>query len=207
MTSANEDEDRRPDEGRPLRADARANREKILKAAAEVFTAEGVGACVDEVATRAGVGVGTVYRHFPTKEDLFEAVVLDHFATLVATVERLTEAEDPGAAFEEFVDVLADTVADKKDLADALGDAGVDIKAKAGGTFDRLRQLVELLLARAQAAGSVRGDIDADELFALVHGTCSAAMQAGRDRASLRRMISVLCAGLRPEAAATVLPR
>jgi AcrR family transcriptional regulator len=203
MTSADGGSDREPERGaRPLRADARANREKILEAAAAVFTAQGVGACVDDVALRAGVGVGTVYRHFPTKEDLFEAVVLDHFTALVAKVELLTQADDPKAAFEEFVDVLADAVVDKRDLADALGQAGVDIKAKAGGTFDRLRGLVDVLMVRAQQVGAVRDDVDADELFVLVHGTCGAAVQAGRDRASLRRILSVLCAGLRPEATA-----
>jgi AcrR family transcriptional regulator len=205
MTSAGDDggvgvrADAGPDPGRPLRADARVNREKILEAASAVFTAEGAGACIDEVAQRAGVGVGTVYRHFPTKEDLFEAVVLDHFTALVAKLERLSQSEDPGAAFDEFIEELANAVADKRDLADALGRAGVDIKAKAGSTFDEMRRLVELLLTRAQAAGAVRDDVDADELFVLVHGTCSAAAQAGRDRESTRRMLSVLCAGLRPE--------
>ncbi|HUO48064.1 MAG TPA: TetR/AcrR family transcriptional regulator [Acidimicrobiales bacterium] len=183
---------------RPLRADARANRQKILQAASEVFTAEGVGACIDSVARRAGVGVGTVYRNFPTKEDLFEAVVLAHFTSLIDRAEELTRAEDAGAAFEQFVDALADTVIDKRDLADALGAAGIDIKAKAGGKFDELRRLVELLLSRAQDAGAVRRDLDADELFVLVHGTCSAASSAGRDRESTRRLLSVVCQGLRP---------
>jgi AcrR family transcriptional regulator len=187
--------------GRPLRADARANREKILKAAAEVFRAGGAGACVDTVAQRAGVGVGTVYRHFPTKEDLFEAVVLDHLAGLAARVEELSVAEDPGAAFAAFLDELADTVTDKRDLADALGAAGIDVKARAGGIFERTHRGVAVLLSRAQAAGAVRADVDVDELFALVQGTCAAASQAGRDAASTRRLLSVLLAGLRPEAA------
>jgi AcrR family transcriptional regulator len=195
-----------PDQGRPQRADARANREKILEAASSVFTAGGAGACIDDVAQRAGVGVGTVYRHFPTKEDLFEAVVLDHFTALVAKVQRLSQAEDAGAAFDEFLEELARAVVDKRDLADALGRAGVDIKAKAGGTFDELRRLVEVLLARAQAAGAVRDDLDADELFVLVHGICSAAGQAGRDEASTRRLLSVLRAGLRPDTAPAPVP-
>src|SRR5579863_1523990 len=80
---------------RPLRADAAKNRERILEAAEATFTAEGVAAPIDAVAQRAGVGVGTVYRHFPTKEALFEAIVTARLADLCESTRQLTEAESP----------------------------------------------------------------------------------------------------------------
>src|SRR6266568_1718289 len=102
--------------GRPLRADARRNREKVLHAAREAFAASGFGVPLDEIAARAGVGPGTVYRHFPTKEALFEAVVAD--------ARRRSQATDPGEAFFGFLARIGDEARVKRDLPDAIAVPG-----------------------------------------------------------------------------------
>src|ERR1700761_9375239 len=92
---------------RPLRADAQRNRDKVLRAARDAFATSGFGVPVDEIATRAGVGPGTVYRHFPTKEALFEAVVSARIADLIADAQGRAGSADPGAAFYGFLEKIA----------------------------------------------------------------------------------------------------
>src|ERR1700734_2354819 len=106
--------------GRPLRADAARNREKVLRAAREAFAESGYGVPLDEIATRAGVGPGTVYRHFPAKEALFEAVVTSRIEDLIADARSRAGAADPGAAFFGFLARLAEESAAKRDLPDAI---------------------------------------------------------------------------------------
>ncbi|MBV8462974.1 MAG: TetR/AcrR family transcriptional regulator, partial [Acidimicrobiales bacterium] len=115
---------------RPLRADARKNRARLLAAAEEVFAEGGVSVPVDDVARRAGVGVGTFYRHFPTKEALLVAVIGTRIERLRDRSACLLEADDPGAAFFEFAAHLSEEIAAKSDLAYALAEAGIDIKAE-----------------------------------------------------------------------------
>ena len=110
---------------RPLRADARRNRAKVLAAAEEVFASEGLAVPIDEVARRAGVGVGTVYRHFPTKEALFEAIVVARLEALVERAEELATSDDPGTAMFTFISELVDLAVQKKDLTEELARAGV----------------------------------------------------------------------------------
>ena len=109
---------------RPTRADARRNRDRILEVAFEAFAAEGLSVPVQEIARRAGVGNGTVSRHFPTKESLFEAVLLSRAAGLVEQAVRLATSDDPGAAFFEYFGVLVAEGAANLGLAQALMGAG-----------------------------------------------------------------------------------
>ena len=95
-------------DARPLRADARRNRERVLDAARTAFAADGLSVSLDEIARRAGVGPGTLYRHFPTKEALIEAVVQDRLCRLAAEGAALRDSRDPGAAFFEFIERRAD---------------------------------------------------------------------------------------------------
>ncbi len=118
---------------RPLRADARRNRAKVLVAAEEVFASEGLSVPIDEVARRAGVGVGTVYRHFPTKEALFEAIVIARLEALVERAEELCAADDPGTALFTFISELVDLAVKKKDLTDELARAGVEQRGPDSG--------------------------------------------------------------------------
>lgn len=184
--------------GRPMRADARANRRRLLEAAAAVFAAEGVAAPISEVARHAGVGMGTVYRHFPTKEALFEAIVGEHLELLLATADSLLGAEDAGRALDEFLDEFSAAIAGKRDLGDALERAGIDVKARFIGVIEQLQARVAVLLERAQAAGAVRDDLNSKEVFALVHGACVAAEQQGGDAATMRRMLGIVRDGFRP---------
>ncbi|MEY9844337.1 AcrR family transcriptional regulator [Streptacidiphilus sp. BW17] len=168
-------------ESRPLRADARRNRAKVLAAANEVFAAEGLAVPLDEIARRAGVGAGTVYRHFPTKEALFEAVVSDRIESLTAVgreaLASLPEAGDAAAteqAFFRFLDVMVTDAGSKMDLADALTGAGVDLQQSTLAVAADLRAVLTDLLRRAQAADTVRTDIDLADLHALVIGAVAA---------------------------------
>jgi AcrR family transcriptional regulator len=181
---------------RPLRADAQRNRAKVLVAAEQVFAEEGLAVPIDEIARRAGVGVGTVYRHFPTKEALFEAIVLAHFEALSERAEELSTATDPGQALFTFVSELVETAVKKKDLTDELGRAGVISEALLAGSKDRLAYFLDVLLERAQEAGAVRRDISRTEVTALVMGTIMACNQQGCQDAT-PRLVRILCDGFR----------
>ncbi len=183
--------------GRALRADARKNRERLLVAAEEVFAEKGVSVPVDEVACRAGVGVGTLYRHFPTKEALIAAVLATRLEELCAESRAARLAPDPGAALFDFAERLGAQVAVKHDLADALAEAGIDVKAQMADVVEEMNANVEVLIAKAQEAGAVRDDVAANELFGLVVATCTAAKLQGLDETGRQRMIRVVFDGLR----------
>lgn len=183
--------------GRALRSDARKNRARLLAAAEEVFAEQGVSVPVDDVARRAGVGVGTLYRHFPTKEALYLAVVATHVEDLRDESRCLLGAPDPGEALFVFLQHLGEQVLVKHDLADALVEAGIDIKAEMAGVMDEMKENVQTLFARAQEAGAIRDDVGAEEVFGLVIGSCMAAKQHGADRGAQQRMIGVVLDGLR----------
>lgn len=198
MSAVSADEARSRDAAcRPMRADAAKNRLRILRAAEEVFASEGVGAPVDAVAERAGVGVGTLYRHFPTKETLFEAIVVTRLEDLVGALDCAGEAEDPGAAFFSFLKRFAAEASRKRDLFDALGAAGVDVKSDCTELFERLELGLKRLLDRAVAATVVRPDVTTTDVIGLVVGACHAADQPGLGLSSSDRMVEVVCDGLR----------
>ena len=183
---------------RPLRADARRNRERVLEAAELVLSTEGVSVPIDEVARRAGVGVGTVYRQFPTKEALLEAILLRRLERLVEELHARAEDADPGEAFFGFLEHLVGEMARKRDLADALSRAGVDVDVTASAPAQELMAAVGELLARAQRSGAVRTDVGMPELFGLVAGTCMAAERQIPGACSPQRMLGIVCDGLRP---------
>jgi AcrR family transcriptional regulator len=196
-------EDRRAGD-KPLRADARRNRARVLDAARTAFAAEGSSVPLDEIARRAGVGAGTVYRHFPTKEALFEAVVRDRLRQLAEDGRALNGGcADPGEALFRFIDRLISEAAPKRDLIDALDSTGVDVTAALAGAVGELRAETGRLLARAQQAGVVRGDIDLTDLMALLSGTIQATQRQPGHRIDPRRAIAVLCDGLRARALRT----
>jgi AcrR family transcriptional regulator len=189
-------------EARHMRADAVVNRQRILEAAEAVFSTEGVSVPIDTVAERAGVGVGTVYRHFPTKEDLFEAIVMTRLEDLLELARGEASAPSPGTALVSFLQQFASQASAKHDLFDAMGAAGVDFKERCAETVSKLKESVGLLLTRAQDAGDVRRDMSADELIGLVMGSCQAAANAGLDEVARQRMVSIVCDGIRLSAAA-----
>jgi len=181
------------------RADARRNRARILDVAIDAFAREGLGVSVQEIARRAGVGTGTVSRHFPAKDDLYAAIVLDRAESLVTTGRALAASQPPGPAFYEFIDVIAVEGARNRAIGDALGGAGFDIKAAAGRADQDLMGIWQSLLAGAQAAGEVRADLTLDDVKTLVMSCCKTGDDPDANQAAARRLLSVVAAGLRPE--------
>lgn len=182
---------------RPLRADGRRNRERLLHVAAAAFAADGLSVPLDEIARRAGVGPGTLYRHFPTKTELFEAVLHDRLERLADDAQALRHAEDPASALLDFISQLAAEAAPKRDLADALASDGTELNAALTATAARLRSEIGYLLTRAQHGGAIRGDITTADLMALITGIITALRPRPGDHADPQRAIAVLRDGLR----------
>jgi AcrR family transcriptional regulator len=176
-----------------VRADALRNRARVLEVAQRVFAAEGMGVPIAEIAKRAGVGIGTVYRQFPTKEALFAAIVQDKIDRLADEAASLAGEARPGVAFFALLDRMIAGSAQKRDLVDSLAGAGVDVKSVAAASSGRLRVALGKLLRRAQAAGAVRGDVDVAELLALMAATLEAARRSGT---SSTRLFAVMRDGL-----------
>ncbi|MEU8278913.1 TetR/AcrR family transcriptional regulator [Microbispora bryophytorum] len=183
-------------EVRPRRADAQRNRERILEAAEAVLAREGTSASVRAVAGEAGVGLGTIYRHFPTQEALYQAVIIDRTRRLLAEADR--PSPDPGTAFFTFLDRIVVHAAQKKTAADLLAGAGVDPKAGTADVSRDMRQVIGRLLTAAQEAGAVRPDLRMPELLALLCGACLAAERDQWSDDLRRRTLDVLFDGLRP---------
>ena len=181
-----------------LRADARRNREKVLHAARDAFAESGYDVPLDEIAARAGVGAGTVYRHFPSKEALFEAVISARIEDLVADAQARAATGEPGPAFFGFLGRIADEAAGKRDLPDAI--------AIPGALQNAVRDALDLLLRRAQAAGAVRPGVTAADLIVLFKGLFASIRAAGphpqgpMDRGLRDRLFAIIADGLRPPA-------
>jgi AcrR family transcriptional regulator len=182
---------------RPLRADAVRNRARVLEAAHQAFTAEGLAVPLDEIARRAGVGAGTVYRHFPTKEALFEAVILERLAQMVRYARSLASVEDPGAAFFDFLHRMLTGAGNSKALADAL--AGFDLSAPGliASSKQELNEAAADLLVRAQATGAVRDDVGLADVMTLLTGATMALQQRPGESALRETVFAVLRDGLR----------
>ncbi|SEH01900.1 regulatory protein, tetR family [Nonomuraea solani] len=178
---------------RPLRADARRNRERVLQIAHEALAGDGLSISFDEIARRAGFGVGTVYRHFPTEAALVEAVLLGRIERFVADGRALATAEDAGRAFFGWFARVAEQAAVSQALCDMLvGGSGTTLD-------DAFAAVLGRLLARAQQAGAVRGDLGAQDVQDLLRG-CLVAERRARARGSAVRMADVVCDGMRARA-------
>jgi AcrR family transcriptional regulator len=182
----------------PLRADARRNRAAILAAAEAVFAEQGTSAPTEEVAARAGVAIGTVFRHFPTKDALLAAMMKELLARLAREAAKLISDGDPAAALFTFFARVVEQAAARKTVADLLADQGIDLRA--AGPVATLRRELETLLAGAIQAGAVRNDVGAAEVLALLAATSDAALRSGWDSGLQQRVLAVVFAGLRPPA-------
>jgi AcrR family transcriptional regulator len=182
---------------RPLRADAQRNRARILEAAEKVFAVEGIGVPVDLIAEKAGVGVGTLYRHFPTKEKLCEAVLLDRLSALTEDARALADADDPKAAFFGFLTHFVEEGAAKRDLIVAVMGAGMEQDEFSEAVKGDLNDAIGVLLQRAQAVGAVRPDVQPDAVLALLGATCQAS--AHSVAAPALDLLTIVCDGLRAQ--------
>lgn len=172
---------------KPLRADARRNRARILDAAGEVFAERGAAASTEEVAARAGVAIGTVFRHFPTKQDLLGAILKDLLADL-------TSAADANL-FAFFTRVVTEA-AEKKVVVELLAREGVTVGVE--GPVAALGDTVDGLLAAAKEAGTVRAEVRLDEVLALLTATAQGALRGGWTADLRDRVLALVFAGLAP---------
>lgn len=179
----------------PLRADAQRNLGRVLEAAAEAFAEYGPDVTVDEIARRAGVGHGTVFRRFPTKDALMAAVVGTRIAGLTAAARELLERPDAGAAFDAFVWHAAESCGRDRVLFESSGRC--DAFSEVADAKRELHDVVELLIGKARAEGALRSDLTADDVGALIGSVMQAAMQREQPEA-WRRYVQIILDGLRP---------
>jgi AcrR family transcriptional regulator len=189
---------------RPLRADARRNREKVLAAARAEFGEHGAEAQMDDVARRAKVGVGTVYRHFPTKEALIAALSQDTFARIAERARGLLELEDPWEAFTTLMWDAAESLAGDRALTEAIS---VRVAPEACPGQIELTAIAAEIVRRAQAAGRMRPDVVVDDIPMVMCGLGSATCRPHPFPDSWRRHLSILLDGFRADAASETLPR
>jgi AcrR family transcriptional regulator len=180
-----------------VRADAQRNRARILDAAEEVFTERGSSASTEEVARRAGLAIGTIFRHFPTKRDLLAAIIKRLTERLTEDVANLVDDGDPATAFYEFFDRVVAQAAAKKSVVDLLAEAGITLDV--AKPVQALREAIGSLLTGAQRAGAVRQEIQLDEVMALLTATSQAALRAGWSPDLQHRTLNVVHAGFRPQ--------
>jgi AcrR family transcriptional regulator len=177
---------------RPIRADARRNYDLLLAAAKEVFAERGADAPLDDVARRAGVGNATMYRHFPTRQELIIAVYSDEVTALCEQGEALLGEEAPGDALFGWLGAFIAHVATKRELALALTD---DRAGRRSALFDRWHEAMHTtasaLLVRAQRAGAVRAELDVADLLALANGIAL----TGADDDRIHRLVALIRTG------------
>ena len=190
---------------RPLRADARRNREKVLAAARAVFSEHGREAQMDDVASRAGVGVGTVYRHFPTKEALIEALMVDAFRSIAAEARRALDIEDPWEAFTAVLWHGAETMSADRALSEVFASIPGAMES-AMPTIEGLTESMETIMGRAKASGDLRPDAIIDDIPMLMCGIGSATKKEHRCEGAWRRHLSIVLDGLRASSAGAPLP-
>ncbi|GAB3808560.1 TetR/AcrR family transcriptional regulator [Micromonospora zhanjiangensis] len=184
---------------RPLRADAARNRRLLLAAAADEFAERGLDASVADIAHRAGVGKGTVFRHFPTKDDLLAAIVVDRLDALDTVGERLLDAADPGAALLEFLGVAAEQQK-QRDLS-FLQQAG-ELTAEVTRARERMFGTVHRLVDRAREHGAVRADVTGTDVILLMCAPNHVTSYLADAPPDLwRRYLAIIFDGLRPEGA------
>ncbi|MGI8729465.1 MAG: TetR/AcrR family transcriptional regulator [Solirubrobacteraceae bacterium] len=183
---------------KPLRADARRNRQKVLAAASEAFAEVGLDAQVEDIARRASVGVGTVYRHFPTKEVLVIALAEQHFERLADFLEEACAADaEPWEALAAAIWRCAETTAGDVALCEILGGHPSAVQA-AAVDHGRKEVAVEALIERARAQGTIRDDATANDIGAIMcgFGHIAAARRAGGEQ-DWRRYLTIALDGLR----------
>jgi len=190
---------------RKPRADALRNRDRVLAAAKTVFSAGGPDASLEAVAREAGVGIGTLYRHFPTREALYEAVYRREVEQLGEMAEQLKDDAAPVDALRRWLRSNVEFVATKKGMAAALALAAGPPSELTAFSFDRLTKAIATLLDRAVAAGEIRSDVSAEDLLRTLVGMCLLHDQAGW-QAGVVRMLDVLIDGLRVKSAAERRP-
>ncbi|MCW2785697.1 MAG: hypothetical protein JWP74_2214 [Marmoricola sp.] len=188
--------DEAPDGAPRLRADAARNRAKLVTTARDVFTTEGGDVSLESVAKAAGVGIGTLYRHFPSRLDLLEAVYRDEVDVLRETAEKVVPNHPPVEALEIWLTAFVDYAATKRHIFTEL----VEAVGRESELMTHSREVIygkaELLVSRAQEAGEIRSDVTSQDVLRLVGG-CT--MMPNFDREQTQRILRIVMDGLRPQ--------
>lgn len=184
---------------RPKRADARRNYDRLLTEARAAFAERGTDASLEEIARSAGVGIGTLYRHFPTRHAMMNAVFQEAVAALLERSRELAGAEQPCTALVEWLRALITHAGEYRGLARALLAASHDRNSALSACSVPLRDAGERLLSRAQEAGSVRTDVSIGDLMQLTNAIALAAEQDSEDPELADRLLTLTLRGLRPD--------
>ena len=186
-----------PSSARKPRADAQRNRERLIETAKTAFAEVGADVSLDEIARRAGVGIGTLYRHFPTRDEIVEAVYRREVEQLAGSATRLLASLAPGEALHEWMRLFVDYIATKKVMASALGAISGGSPELYASSSARITGAMKLLAERAVAVGDIRPDVNPDDILRALVGFTYRNASPGW-RASALRLIDILMDGLRP---------
>ena len=199
--TANEQSDnsRFSDSEKTLRADAKENREQILQTAYKIFAEKGLSVPISEIAREAGIGIGTVYRHFPTKEALFNAVNISYKQKLTEEAKSLINHADPGKAFFDFFFLIMEDGFTNRAVRDAFRIGTFHVRTATSGVLLDFQSACADLLTRAQQAKAVREDIDIMDLIALMSGLLMVVDEPEGipNRSRFNQLLSIVCDGLR----------
>lgn len=182
-------------DGRPMRADARRNYERLLEAARKVFADQGSGASMEAIAKQAGVGVGTLYRHFPKRIDVVEALFRDDVDMLDSTAERGVTQMEPWEGMEAWLRAYVAYARSKRTFLNELHEAFEKNPGLKSASRSRIEAACSRVLARAQEAGQARRDIDGADLMQLVSPMCTSATLTAEQA---ERLVPMILDGLKP---------
>ena len=185
--------------GRKPRADAQRNRERILEVAKQAFTRSGANASLDDIANEAGVGPGTLYRHFPTREELLQAVYRSEMEKLAAAERKFAESMPPMEALRAWLLLFVDAIETKHIIAPVLNALIGDPKKVFAASYARTQEAIRALVKRAIKSGDIRKDLDPMDLLRALVGVAN--VTSGPDwQQSARRLVDILIRGSRPTA-------
>ncbi len=183
-------------EKKPLRADARRNYERLVEEAKRAFAVRGVEASLEDIARNAGVGIGTLYRHFPTREALVEKVLRDRFDGQAVAARELLASPEPLRALRVWLTGLGEQSASYRGLPELMVDVLDDETSPLYASCHAMRDGVSHLVERAKASGELRADVTAHEILVLLHALSWASEHLSGDKA-LGRLLDLVFAGLR----------
>ena len=185
---------KRSSEGRKPRADAQRNRERILEVAKQAFTRSGADTSLDDIAKQAGVGPGTLYRHFPTREELLKAVYRNELESLATAAGKFAETMPPVEALRAWLLLFVDAVAAKQIIAPALNTLVGDHKKVFEASYAQMHEAIRRLVKRAVKSGDIRKDLDPIDLLRALVGVANVASNPDWQQ-SARRLVDILLSG------------
>jgi AcrR family transcriptional regulator len=183
--------------GRKPRADAQRNRERILEVAKQAFTRSGANASLDDIASDAGVGPGTLYRHFPTREELLQAVYRSEMEKLAAAERKFAQSMPPIEALRAWLLLFVDAIETKQIIAPALNALIGDPKKVFAASYAQTHEAIRALVKRAIKSGDIRKDLEPMDLLRALVGVANVASSPDWQQ-SARRLVDILITGSRP---------